>query len=179
MHSSLIRVGAATFAILAATLGHAQAPGDQANEIADLKAEVAELRGMIPSQSHAMMDVDYHFTNLWFAAQRDNWALATFYLNETKSHLNWTVRIRPVRKLSNGQDLPLAPILKGVEQSGLADLKTAIDGKNHKAFVGAYRETIEQCYACHKAAEKPFLRPQIPERPATHIINMQPDAKWP
>ena len=151
----------------------------QSSEVAALKAEIAELRGAVPSQSHAMMDVDYHFANLWFAAQKANWPLANFYLNETKSHLNWTVRLHPVRTLANGQDLLLAPILKAVEQTGLAQLKAAIDNKNHKEFVAAYRETIAECYGCHRAAEKPFLRPQIPERAATQIINMQPDARWP
>jgi len=34
-----------------------------------LKAEIDELRGQLPSQSHAMMDVDYHFSNLWFAGR--------------------------------------------------------------------------------------------------------------
>ncbi len=36
------------------------------------------------AQSHAMIDVDYHFSNLWFAAQNANWPLAASYLNETK-----------------------------------------------------------------------------------------------
>ena len=34
-----------------------------------------------------MMDVDYHFANLWFAGQSKNWPLAQFYLNETRAHL--------------------------------------------------------------------------------------------
>jgi hypothetical protein len=145
-----------------------------AADVAALKAEIAELRGQIPSQSHAMMDVDYQFTNLWFAVRHGNWPLANFYLNETRSHLNWTVRLRPVRKLSNGADLPLAPILKSVEQNGLAHIKAALDAKDRKAFSSAYRQTIEECYQCHQAAEKPFLRPHIPDGPATRIVDMQP-----
>jgi hypothetical protein len=147
---------------------------DTATNIAQLKADVAALKSVTPSQSHAMMDVDYHFTNLWFAAQAQNWPLATFYLNETGSHLNWTVRLHPVRKLANGGDLDLAPLLRSIEQSGLAQLRTAIEKTDKATFATAYRATIAECYACHQAAEKPFLRPHVPTSPATHIIDMQP-----
>jgi hypothetical protein len=143
-------------------------------ELAALKADIAALTAVVPSQSHAMMDVDYHFTNLWFAAQKDNWPLATFYLNETRSHLNWTVRLHPIRKLGNGGDLDLTPILKSVEEGGLTQLRTAIEKKDKAAFASAYRAMISQCYGCHQAAEKPFLRPHVPTSPATHIIDMQP-----
>ena len=53
----------------------------RAQDAAALKAEIDALRALVPSQSHAMMDVDYHFSNLWFAAANDNWPLAQFYLN--------------------------------------------------------------------------------------------------
>ena len=48
-----------------------------------------------------MEDVDCYFSKRWFAAQKQNWPLANFYVAETKSHLEWAVRIRPVRKLTN------------------------------------------------------------------------------
>ena len=34
----------------------------------------------MPDQSHAMKDVAYHFTNLWFAGQKQNWPLARVLL---------------------------------------------------------------------------------------------------
>ena len=144
-------------------------------DVAALKAEIDALKRLVPSQSHAMTDVDYQFSNLWFAAQNRNWPLAEFYLNETRSHLNWAVRIRPVRKLSNGGELELQPVLDGVEKSSLAQLKSAIAGKDPAAFEAAYRQTITECYACHKLAGKPYLRPHIPEAPAARMIDMKPD----
>jgi hypothetical protein len=149
-------------------------PDSQAAQIASLKADIEQLRGQIPSQSHAMTDVDYQFTNLWFAAQEHNWSLATFYLNETKSHIEWTVRLRPVRKLASGQDLDLRPLLQAIEQSGLTELRAALDKHDGKAFKAAYQETLKECYSCHLAAEKPVLRPGIPTGPATHLIQMAP-----
>jgi hypothetical protein len=143
-------------------------------QINALKADIELLKGQIPSQSHAMTDVDYQFTNLWFAAQERNWPLATFYLNETKSHINWTVRLRPVRKLASGQDLDLRPMLQAIEQSGFTELRAALDKHDAKAFKAAYQHTLNECYSCHVASEKPYLHPGIPAAPATHIIQMPP-----
>jgi hypothetical protein len=94
------------------TAALAQGAGAPQSDVAALKAEIEALKRLVPSQSHAMADVDYHFSNLWFAAQSANWPLSDFYLNETKSHLNWAVRIRPVRKLSTGQEFDLRPMMQ-------------------------------------------------------------------
>jgi hypothetical protein len=153
--------------------------GWSAYTIHGLQADVKALSGKTPSQSHTMADVDYQFSNLWFAGKSGNWPLATFYLNETRSHLEWTIRIFPVRKLSNGQPLELAPILKTVEDTGIAGLKEAIGRQDPTAFEAAYRSMTEQCYSCHEAAEKPFLHPHIPDGPSTQMINMDPKADWP
>src|SRR4051812_34243935 len=72
------------------------------NELVALKAEIEHLKGLVPDQSHAMHDVGYHFANLWFAADKKNWPLASFYVSETRSHLRWAVRIIPVRKDAQG-----------------------------------------------------------------------------
>lgn len=139
-------------------------------QIEALKAEIAALRSSLPSQSHTMADVEFHFANLWFAGKNESWPLATFYFNETRSHLNWTVRLHPVRRLSNGE-LDLRPMLAGIESSGLAELKSAIDDEDPVAFDSAYRAMMKQCYACHVAAEKPFLEPHIPSAPPSAMMN--------
>jgi hypothetical protein len=151
---------------------------DEGTEIAKLKAEIDELKGRLPSQSHAMMDVDYHFSNLWFAAQGKNWPLAQFYLNETRSHLRWAVRIIPVRRIPGGE-IDLRGLLEAVDSTGLAEIGKAITDKNGERFAGAYRRTLEGCYSCHQAADKSYLRPRIPEQPASRIINFDPSATWP
>src|SRR5947199_6519981 len=147
-------------------------------ELSALRAEVEVLKGKAPDQSHAMKDVGYHFANLWFAGQKQNWPLAKFYLDETRSHLRWAVRIIPVRKTRAG-DLELKGILDAIDKTFLSEIDNSIENKNVEKFTGAYRQTIEGCYACHKAAEKPYLRPQIPQAPPQSIINFDPDAKWP
>jgi hypothetical protein len=143
-------------------------------DVGALKAEIDALRALVPSQSHAMADVDYHFSNLWFAAENENWPLAGFYLNETRSHLNWAVRIRPVRRLSSGGPLELRPMLQGIENSGLASVKAALEKRDRSAFEQAYRQTMNECFACHQAAEKPYLRPHVPESAASRMIEFRP-----
>lgn len=152
----------------------AQAQAAPQADFAELKAEIEALKGMLPSQSHSMVDVEFQFANLWFAGKAQNWPLATFYLNETRSHLNWTVRLRPVRKLAGGGDLDLRPILKGVEDGGLASIKAALDKHDEAGFETAYKGMLGQCIACHEAAEKPFLRPDVPKAPPSALIDMRP-----
>jgi hypothetical protein len=147
-------------------------------EVARLKAEIEQLKGRLPSQSHAIIDVGYHFSNLWFAGQQQNWALAEFYLNETRSHLRWAVRIVPVRRTKAGE-VDLRGLLESVDQGGLTEIGKAIADKHVERFAGAYRQTLEGCYACHAASDKPYLRPRIPDRPETTIINFDPAASRP
>ena len=148
-------------------------------DLATLQAEIERLKQIVPDQAHAMQDVDYHFTNLWFAAQQSNWPLAQFYFNETRSHLRWAVRIIPVRKDSAGKEIKLEEILQAVENSPLKQLEESVNAKDREKFVAAYEFTLTSCYACHKAADKPYLRLRIPEHPATAIINLDPNATWP
>src|SRR6267378_479052 len=72
------------------------------DDVAALKADVERLKGMVTDQSHVMADVSYHYCNLWFAGQAENWPLAQFYCDETRSHLKWAVRVIPVRKDRDG-----------------------------------------------------------------------------
>jgi hypothetical protein len=98
-------------------------------KVDDLAAEIKALRELIPDQAHIMADVGYHFTNLWFAGEAENWPLAAFYLGETKSHLRWAVRWKPIRKDNAGRDVNLPNILEAFENSQLTQLQQAVDRK--------------------------------------------------
>ncbi len=156
----------------------AAAPG-AATEAEALAAEVKALKELVPDQAAIMTHVGYHFTNLWFAGRAENWPLADFYLSETKNNLRWAVRAKPIRKDNAGQDINLANILEAFENSQLTQLKQAVDRKDRTGFEKVYRESLTICYSCHKASDKPYLRPQVPTEPETHIINFDPKADWP
>ena len=146
----------------------------------ELKSEIERLKTLLPDQAHAMQDVGYHFTNLWFAAQQNNWPLADFYLGETRSHLQWAVRLKPLRKDTQKRDIDLVAILQAVENTPLKALQTAVADKDHGAFDKAYRSMLQDgCYTCHKASDKPYLRPQVPTASEVQVINFDPQADWP
>lgn len=149
------------------------AAGDQTAEVARLKDEIERLKALMPDQSHVMKDVAYHFSNLWFAGQAQNWPLAGFYLNETRSHLRWAVRVRPVRRTTTG-DLDLRSILDGLDRTLLATLQKTIEGRDTVAFAKAYRDMVSGCYSCHQASEKPYLRPRVPDAPEGRMIEFSP-----
>ena len=144
-----------------------------------LQTDVQQLKDKAGDQAHAMVSVAYHFNNMWFAAEAENWPLAQFYWNETRSNLRWAVRIIPIRKDNAGEEVNLPNILEAFENSPLRQLQEAIAAEDHEKFVEAYRFTLENCYACHKAADKPYLRPQIPGQPDESTINFDPNATWP
>lgn len=188
MHPTRLRIGMITLFVMAAFAwlvafdkphpGNAGVPAD-VDRMKALEAEVAALKELLPDQSHAMSDAAYHFTNLWFAAQAANWPLADFYWKESRSHLRWAVRIKPVRKDNANKEVMLADILQAMENGPLKQIGDSIAAKDRTRFVAAYRFTLETCYACHKASDKPYLRPQIPTRPEVSIINPDPNAAWP
>jgi hypothetical protein len=147
-----------------------------ANENHSLRTEIEQLKGKLPGQAHAMMDVTYHYGNLWFAAHQGNWPLAQFYFNETRSHLRWAVRIIPVRKDSQGREVKLADILESIENRPLKELEAAIKGEDREKFVAAYKFTLEGCYACHKATDKPYLTLKIPDQPPEAMVDFSPQS---
>ncbi|HZE99712.1 MAG TPA: hypothetical protein VE981_22085 [Planctomycetota bacterium] len=163
--------------ILGAACAFGAASGEQPQDgdLVSLKAELARLKGLVPDQSHAMADVGFHFTNLWFAGENANWPLAQFYSDEVRSHLRWAVRIIPKRKDAENREIDLAGILGGLETSTLKDLEAAVKAKDKDRFTAAYKAQIEGCMACHRATNKPYLRLHVPERPDAGIIEFRPE----
>ena len=169
-----LAVGAAFFMI------KADADRSAANaEIATLREQLKKLDGLVPDQAAVMSHAGYHFANLWFAADQENWPLADFYLNETRANIKWAVRAKPFRKGPNGENIDLGAIAQAMDNTNLAGLKLAIDARQKTQFAALYTETLSLCYACHKASGKPYLRPQIPASPEARMINMNPQAKFP
>jgi hypothetical protein len=161
------------------TRARAEEKPAQTNAAINSQTATNTMSGLLPDQSHAMVDVGYHFANLWFAAEKQNWPLAKYYLQGTRSHLIWAVRIHPVRTTSTGAEVDLKGIWQAIDNSLLTEVDSAITNNDTPKFQAAYRQALEGCYACHKACEKSFLRPQIPSAPSVSILNFDPNASWP
>jgi hypothetical protein len=128
----------------------------------------------VPDQAAVMSHLGYHFSNLWFAMQKENWPLAEFYLAECRSNLKWAVRVKPVRPTRTGEPLNVAAIAEAVDNTEFAQLQAAIAAKNKVKANEIYHQTMKMCYACHTASEKPYLHVQVPSAPETRIIRFDP-----
>lgn len=146
-----------------------------------LPQEVARLKALVPSNSHIMMDVQWHWTNLWFAGQAKNWPLAQYYFNETRGHIQWLIKKSPTMRSSgpDKEEVNIEGIFEAVDTSSLADVKTAIEMKDSAKFAANYKTMLESCYSCHKSVGRPYLKPMIPKASMQAILNMDPNANWP
>ena len=146
-----------------------------------LPMEVARLKALVPSNSHIMMDVQWHWTNLWFAGQARNWPLAQYYFNETRGHIQWLIKKSPTMRSSgpDKEEVNIEGIFEGIDTSSLADVKTAIEKKDGALFATNYKTMLESCYSCHKSVGRPYLKPMIPKASMQAILNMDPNATWP
>ena len=143
-----------------------------------LPEEVSRLKALVPSNSHIMMDVQFHWMNLWFAGQKKNWPLAQYFFNEARGHIQWLIRKSPTVKV-DGKDVDIQGIFDGIDTSSLAAVKTAIEHKDSAQFASSYKTMLESCYSCHKSVGRSYLKPMIPTQQAQAILNMDPAATWP
>src|SRR5262249_54467245 len=102
-----------------------------------------------------------------------------FYFEEARSHILWTIQLRPVRKGPDGNDVNLLPIFESIDTSAFKTVADSIQAQDSAAFTAAYRVALESCYACHKASGKPYLHPMIPTAAAQSITNFDGAATWP
>jgi hypothetical protein len=162
----------------------AQPAGQRAEPLPTMESlpeEVARLKALVPSNSHIMMDVQWHWTNLWFAGQAKNWPLAQYYFNETRGHIQWFVKKSPTLRSAgpDREEVNIEGIFDGIDTSSLTDVKNAIAKKDAVQFASTYKIMLESCYSCHKSAGRPYIRPQIPKVQVQAIVNMDPNATWP
>jgi hypothetical protein len=166
---------------------HGLLPGASAQErrapppltMESLPAEVAQLKALVPSNSHIMMDVQFQWMNLWFAGQKRNWDLAQYFFNESRGHIRWLITKSPTTRGPDGKDVDLKSIFDAIDTSSLAAVKTAIEKKDGVQFTAAYKTMLESCYACHKSAGRPYLRPMVPQPASQSMVNYDPRATWP
>ena len=80
------------------------------------------------------------------------------------------MRIIPVRKDPQGNEIRLTEILDPIDKTSLQQIGDAIKAKDNAKFVQTYKQMLDSCYACQLATGKPFLRLQIPQQPEAPII---------
>jgi len=139
--------------------------------------DVAYLKSVVPTQSHTMMDAAYHWSNLWFAAEKKNWPLARYFFGEARQSIRWTILLRPVRQLPDGKSVDVKGMFTAIDMSAFAAVQLALEDEDHDAFVTSYKSALAGCYSCHVSSGLPFLRPVVPTTPPSTVLNFDPAAK--
>ena len=178
----LLVMGALLGVLFSSSWGRSSASAQQnappANA-ASLQADVAMLKDLIPPHSHPMVEAGMFAANVWFAGEKKNWPLAGYYLNETRNRIRWEVHLNPGPKGADGNPVDMQAIFDGIDNGTLTKVRKAIEAKDSKEFEVEYKHLLEDCYSCHKAALRPYLRPMVPVSGAQPIINLDPAATWP
>jgi hypothetical protein len=156
----------------------AQQNGSQENPGA-LPVDVAHLKDIVPPHSHPMVEAGMFAANLWFAGEKKNWPLAGYYLNEARNRIRWEVHLFPDPKGPDGKTVDVQAIFDAIDNGTLPKVRKAIEMQDSKEFAVQYKHLLEDCYGCHKAIARPFLRPMVPVSGAQPIVNLDPAATWP
>jgi hypothetical protein len=168
---------------LAAVVGAVAVVGgliaQQRSELRALSSRVDQLQAEVPDQSAIMTIEAFQFSNLWFAIKAENWPLAEFFVNEARKDLRWAISVKPHRTTLAGRDIDIASIGAAVDQTVFQQLKDAILQKDRPLAEQRYRETLSACSSCHQAAERPFIRPQIPTAPQTTLLDFDSSPRSP
>lgn len=135
-----------------------------------LADEVAQLKKIVPVQSHTMHDVGYHWSNLWFAAEKKNWPLAMYFFKEARQAVRWTVLIRPVRQLPSGGTVDIKGLFAAIDPTAFAAVQLAIEDEDSAAFTSSYKQALTACHSCHVSAGVPYLVPAVPTAPPATIL---------
>ena len=146
---------------------------------ATLQVDVARLKDITPPNSHPMTDVALLAADLWFAGQKRNWPLANYFLGEMRNRMRWEVHLNPGPKGADGNPVAMQSIFDGIDNGSLTAVKHVIERKDSKQFSVEYKHLLEDCYSCHKAADRPYLRPMVPVADPQPIVNFDPEATWP
>jgi hypothetical protein len=146
---------------------------------ANPQEQLAHLVDITPPASHPMVEAAMFAANLWFAGEKKNWPLANYYLGEARNRIRWEVKLNPGPKGADGKPVDMQSIFDGMDNGSIAALKKDITGKDSKQFAADYKYLLQDCYSCHKAAGRQYLRPMIPTSGAQPIINLDPNATWP
>jgi hypothetical protein len=135
--------------------------------------DVAQLKKIVPPQSHTMQDVGHHWTNLWFAVQKGNWPLATYYFLEGRQAMRWTMMIRPVRQMPGGGTIDVQKIFGVLDATAFAAVQLAVEDNDTAAFEDSYKKSLTACHSCHSQVGWPQLRPVVPTTPSSTILSFE------
>ncbi|MGH8214141.1 MAG: hypothetical protein ACREPZ_00345 [Rhodanobacteraceae bacterium] len=154
----------------------APADGSDSNEIAALKAKVAQLTQRIPAPElgQQMLELQIRHDRLWWAGEAGNWNLAYYMVSELGEAL------RGIEE-TNGdapelQPQKLSDVMPAMMNPAIRNVQDALAKKDKAAFGEAFDRLSASCNACHATAGVAFLHIQRPKTPLLDNLRYAPDA---
>ncbi len=126
-----------------------------------LTNRVSALEGIQPKFAIPMREYGQRYTNMYYAAQGGNWALAAYMLN----YMMKAMKPASVTKPNEYK------VLQKWEKSNYPPIHDAIRKKDMVAFDKAFANTTTACNACHAGAGYPYVLYKLPGQPFDMHLN--------
>jgi cytochrome c556 len=114
----------------------------------ETQAQLDALKAAIPKFAIPMREVGDRFQNMYFAANKGNWALAAYM----SKYMNGAMNPAALTKAAEYK------VWKGFYETNFAAVNKAIQAKDLNAFNASYAAVIADCNNCHKAMEYGFIQ---------------------
>lgn len=108
-----------------------------------------------------MSHIQRHANKLFFAGNKANWPLASFYVHELEESME---EIEDGRIIED--DINISKLMKAMGIPALEVLEDAIEKKNVEEFNSAYVNLVTNCNSCHQASGHPYIVIINPTTPA-------------
>lgn len=117
-------------------------------ELEALRKRVAQLEALKPTLTTIMPDFAERFHVMHYAGDAGDWAVAQHELLEMQRMVQVAGVIDPER----------GTLMKGFLTKSFNELAAAIEHGNRESFDKVLSQTVENCNACHVAADSAFIR---------------------
>lgn len=154
----------------------ARAADAHAENIAALKAKLAELERNLPAPElgQQMLELQIRHDRLWWAGQAGNWNLAYYMVSELGETL------RGIEQ-TNGdapelQPAKLSEVMLEIMNPAIRGVQDALAKKDKAEFAKSFDRLSASCNACHATAGVQFLHIQRPQTPLLDNLRYAPEA---
>jgi cytochrome c556 len=114
----------------------------------ETQAQLDALKAAIPKFAIPMREVGDRFQNMYFAANKGNWALSAYM----SKYMNGAMNPAALTKAEEYK------VWKGFYENNFAAVNKAIQAKDLKAFNTSYAAVVADCNNCHKAMGYGFIQ---------------------
>lgn len=120
-----------------------------------------------PGLGEIMSATQMRHLKLWYAGHAENWALASYEVDELEEGFSDAVRFHPQHKQS---PIPLTELVPEFTAGPVSALRLAIAKKDPIAFGASYDALTQGCNGCHVATAFSF---NVVRRPASNPYSNQ------